>query len=210
MLNLMKMEMRTQRVVSVIAPAPFIVFFIMVVNSDVTAAENTLIFSLVTGLIAYMICLQAVFGTKEDERLHQRMRLSLPVSRAIIVRSKYVMIGAWWMFTYILIFICILLLSLFVDQRFLHFSLLSSLLLSLSTVVILTGITYPLYYQFGQRAALIASICFIFMLLLLSGIINYFFSHKLQKFTFELMGIALIVAICSYSLSRRIFLKKDF
>ncbi|MCI1881504.1 MAG: ABC-2 transporter permease [Sporolactobacillus sp.] len=218
MLHLMEKEIRTQNKTALIVVFSILVLF-YVTESDNFAHSvvlNTLFFSVSVGFIGYLMSIQSNFNTTEGERANNWLLVSLPVSRIAVVRAKYMMILVWWLIAYALSLLLNMSLRLVLGQMSVAFSIPMSILLSLCITVLFTGLSYPLYYWFGYRIAQLVVFFLFFAMISLTGTVNQFIGLKVVTdispvgLLLVFAAATLVVAACSYVISVRIFLKRDF
>ncbi|WP_373293801.1 ABC-2 transporter permease [Paenibacillus albidus] len=212
------MEVYTQKKIAFFIPIIMLPFFFTL--DDVISKGgilSTIIFSFTVGFISYFQTSYSNSNTGETEKLQYRLLLSLPVSRKMLISSKYLMTCIWWLITYIWLIAVLFLLkyvfSIQMNQPILNWEV---TFVSFCSAYFMSSLFYPLYYKFGYKIANIIGIMLfvigsnfagkIGLLNKDNNFISFIFDYPLVAFSTFTIAFVLITFITSLY----IFTKTDY
>lgn len=215
MLHLLKKEVYTQRYFAYFAPLFLLPYFLSIgKNISGSSVMTVMMLSLSIGFIAYFMVMYSNFNTNETERNENRLLLSLPITRKELMIAKYAMVLFWWLIAFGSSFVFFIILKTFFHFDHVHFLDARIIPLSICFTYVLTSIFYPLHFRFGYRAA---SLIGILMFFAVTSSVGSIFRLDSNWLTFiaehplvSVVVFSAIFGVISYSLSLKIFLKKDY
>ena len=158
---------------------------------------------------------QINFTLTYDETSHWiRFVNTLPINKADIVKSKYILSLILILFMVIIVF-PIFLLTNMITKTFTMVNFISILSIFISGVLMMLSFVIPVTIKYGAQKARIFILALIFIPVIVINVIsNGSFFHQLLEFLLLFGYIALIIAVVmfylSYQLSVKFFKKKEY
>lgn len=220
MLHLLLKEFYVQRKLAYLVPL-FLLPYFLTLGKEINFPNQSdwmqvLVYSMSIGFIAYFITTYSNFNTNEGEKNQNRLLLSLPVTRQTVVSAKFIMISVWWLIAYIAYVAIMLILNILFDYTLIALFDYRVLVGSLCFTYLLVSLFYPLLYKFGFRVASIVGIGAFFLITSSLGKLikinnDSTIASLIREYpTLSLAIFTLIFVFVSYSLSLRMFTKRDF
>lgn len=150
-----------------------------------------------------------------DETSHwNRFVNTLPINKADIVKSKYILSLILILFMVIIVF-PIFLLTNMITKTFTMVNFISILSIIISGILMMLSFVIPVTIKYGAQKARIFILALIFIPVIVINVIsNVSFFHQLLEFHLLFGYIALIIAVVmfylSYQLSVKFFKKKEY
>lgn len=218
MLHLVLKEFYVQRKIAYFVPL-FLLPYFLTLGKEIPNQSywmQVFFYSMSIGFIAYLITTYSNFNTNEGEKNQNRLLLSLPVNRQTVINAKYIMISAWWLIAYIAYVAIKILLNILFDFQLTTLIDYRVLVGSLCFTYLLVSLFYPLHFKFGFRVASLIGVGAFFLITSSLGkllptnknstVVSIIMEHPIVSFAI----ITLVIVLISYSLSLRIFTKRDF
>lgn len=218
MINLLFTEIYTQKKIAFFIPIIMLPLFYSI-GDEILGNDmlSTMIFSLTIGFISYFLTSYSNSNTGETEKLQYRLLLSLPVSRKILIISKYLMVCIWWLIPYIWLILVLTLLKYVlkfpIEQPIFNWQV---TLLSFCSAYFMNSIFFPIYFKYGYKTANIIGIMVFFLISNVSGKIkhldknNFFVAFMFDYPLISFASLTLVFVLITFFVSLTIFNKTDY